>query len=99
MINITFKIYPIYNCPIQSTHGLVEAKVICFYRRRDLPLALLKIADQAERQNQICKHLLYFSFYTSRLRMFVNLSQFQCRGQREVYFRETLLHQLQMAAI
>ena len=28
---------------------------MCFYRRRDLPLALLKIADQAERQSQICR--------------------------------------------
>lgn len=34
-------------------NGTVEAKVTCFYRRRDVPSALLKIADRAERQNEI----------------------------------------------
>lgn len=33
--------------------GAVEAKVTCFFRRRDLPDSILKIADQAERQNKI----------------------------------------------
>jgi metastasis-associated protein MTA len=35
--------------------GTVEAKVACFFRRRDLPAELLKIADKAERQNEIRK--------------------------------------------
>ncbi|KAH7693921.1 ELM2 domain containing protein, partial [Aphelenchoides avenae] len=37
----------------KTPNGTVEAKVICFYRRRDLPTSLLRIADQAERQDQI----------------------------------------------
>uniref|UniRef100_A0A915D1B9 BAH domain-containing protein n=1 Tax=Ditylenchus dipsaci TaxID=166011 RepID=A0A915D1B9_9BILA len=57
---VYFEVYP--SSPYQirrieelnkTIHGTVEAKVICFYRRRDLPQSLLKIADQAERQNQI----------------------------------------------
>uniref|UniRef100_A0AC35U1K0 Metastasis-associated protein MTA3 n=1 Tax=Rhabditophanes sp. KR3021 TaxID=114890 RepID=A0AC35U1K0_9BILA len=32
--------------------GNVEAKVSCFYRRRDVPAALLKIADKAERRKE-----------------------------------------------
>lgn len=37
----------------KTVTGAVEAKVTCFFRRRDLPNSLLKIADQAERQNKI----------------------------------------------
>lgn len=37
----------------KTVNGAVEAKVTCFFRRRDLPISLLKIADQAERQNKI----------------------------------------------
>ncbi|KAI1720510.1 BAH domain-containing protein [Ditylenchus destructor] len=57
---VYFEVYP--SSPYQirrieelnkTSQGAVEAKVVCFYRRRDLPLSLLKIADQAERQNQI----------------------------------------------
>lgn len=57
---VYFEVYP--SSPYQirrieelnkTAQGAVEAKVVCFYRRRDLPLSLLKIADQAERQNQI----------------------------------------------
>ncbi|MFH4976626.1 hypothetical protein AB6A40_003335 [Gnathostoma spinigerum] len=33
----------------KTASGNVEAKVLCFYRRRDIPLPLLKIADRAER--------------------------------------------------
>lgn len=39
----------------KTLSGAVEAKVTCFFRRRDLPRSLLKIADQAERQSKICK--------------------------------------------
>ncbi|KAI6177181.1 BMA-LIN-40, isoform a [Aphelenchoides bicaudatus] len=37
----------------KTPSGTVEAKVACFFRRRDLPSELLKIADKAERQNEI----------------------------------------------
>nr|CAD2191319.1 unnamed protein product [Meloidogyne enterolobii] len=37
----------------KTSTGAVEAKVTCFFRRRDLPDSILKIADQAERQNKI----------------------------------------------
>ncbi|KAI6188088.1 BMA-LIN-40, isoform a [Aphelenchoides besseyi] len=37
----------------KTASGTVEAKVVCFFRRRDLPAALLKIADKAERQSEI----------------------------------------------
>ncbi|CAD5231409.1 unnamed protein product [Bursaphelenchus xylophilus] len=37
----------------KTATGTVEAKVVAFYRRRDLPAQLLKIADRAERQNEI----------------------------------------------
>ncbi|KAI3422178.1 Metastasis-associated protein mta1 [Globodera pallida] len=37
----------------KTLSGAVETKVTCFFRRRDLPNSLLKIADQAERQNKI----------------------------------------------
>ncbi|CAD5223790.1 unnamed protein product [Bursaphelenchus okinawaensis] len=37
----------------KTSSGTVEAKVVAFYRRRDLPAQLLKIADRAERQNEI----------------------------------------------
>uniref|UniRef100_A0A7E4VDT7 BAH domain-containing protein n=1 Tax=Panagrellus redivivus TaxID=6233 RepID=A0A7E4VDT7_PANRE len=33
----------------KGTNGNVEARVVCFYRRRDIPEHLLKIADQADR--------------------------------------------------
>uniref|UniRef100_A0AC35EUI4 BAH domain-containing protein n=1 Tax=Panagrolaimus sp. PS1159 TaxID=55785 RepID=A0AC35EUI4_9BILA len=34
---------------LQKVRGDVEARVVCFYRRRDIPENLLKIADQADR--------------------------------------------------
>uniref|UniRef100_A0A0N5AUV2 Metastasis-associated protein MTA3 n=1 Tax=Syphacia muris TaxID=451379 RepID=A0A0N5AUV2_9BILA len=33
----------------KTSAGNVEAKVLCYYRRREIPKALLKIADKAER--------------------------------------------------
>ena len=36
-------------CVLQTANETVEAKVVCLYRRRDLPLAMLRIADKAER--------------------------------------------------
>ncbi|VDN04380.1 unnamed protein product [Thelazia callipaeda] len=37
----------------QTQSGNVEAKVSCFYRRRDLPTSLLKVADRAERVDKV----------------------------------------------
>ncbi|KAL3084197.1 hypothetical protein niasHT_039323 [Heterodera trifolii] len=37
----------------KTSNGAVETKVTCFFRRRDLPNSLLKIADQAGRQSKI----------------------------------------------
>ncbi|GMR59140.1 hypothetical protein PMAYCL1PPCAC_29335, partial [Pristionchus mayeri] len=38
----------------QNAAGQVEAKVMCFYRRREINSSLLKIADQAERKFTEC---------------------------------------------
>lgn len=38
---------------LNKSQAGMEARVVCFFRRRDIPISLLKIADQAERQNQI----------------------------------------------
>lgn len=49
----------------------MEAKVACFYRRRELPQSLLTIADQAARQDQICNFIIllyYYSILVSRPR-------------------------------
>jgi len=54
----------ISNCAVllQTASGTVEAKVTCFYRRRDLSSALIALADKHH-----SKHCLIFdAFYVNR---------------------------------
>ncbi len=39
---------------VQTASGNVEAKVVCFYRRRDIPSSLIQLADKhASKFNKI----------------------------------------------
>ncbi|VDN17106.1 unnamed protein product [Gongylonema pulchrum] len=54
IFKITFFFFKqIISSCFQTASGNVEAKVLCYCRRRDLPVSLLKIADRAERIDKV----------------------------------------------